>query len=105
MEFEILSEIRESEKRADEILEKAKREKDSIIQESIRNSSRLLSEKEAEVRKSQEKRIMDFREKARLIREEKLAEGKLAVRQLRAKAEKHIAKAAELVAKKFEEAI
>ena len=105
MEFEILSEIRESEKRADEILEKAKREKDSIIQESIRNSSRLLSEKEAEVRKSQEKRIMDFREKARLIREEKLAEGKLAVKQLRAKAEKHIAKAAELVAKKFEEAI
>ena len=105
MEFEILSEIRESEKKADEILEKAKREKDSITQESIRNSSRLLLEKEAEVRKSQEKRIMDFMEKARLIREEKLAEGKLAVKQLRVKAEKHIAKAAELVAKKFEEAI
>ena len=104
-EFEILSEIRESEKKADEILEKAKKEEGLIIQEALRNSSRLLSENEAEVRKSQEKRIMDFREKARLIRDEKLAEGKQAVKQLKAKAEKHIAKAAELVAKKFEEAI
>lgn len=105
METEILTEIRESEKKADEILERGKREKESIIQDSIKNSSKLLSEKEEEIRKSQEKKIMDFREKTRLIREEKLAEGKTAVKQLKAKAEKNIAKAAELVIKKFEEAI
>lgn len=103
-ELEILSEIRDSEKKADEILERAKREKDSIVQDSTKNSSKLLSEKEEEIRKAQEKKIMDFREKARLIREEKLAEGKAAARLMKAKAEKNIAKAAELVIKKFEEA-
>ena len=105
MEAEILSEIRESEKRADEILERARREKDSIAQDATRNSAKLLSEKEEEIKKAREKKIMDFREKVRLIREEKLAEGKAAVKQLKAKAEKNITKAAELVIRKFEEAV
>jgi len=105
METEILSEIRASEKKADEILERAKREKELIIQEAARNSAKLLSEKGEEIKKAKEKKIADFREKARLIREEKLAEGKTAVKQLKAKAEKNIAKAAEFVIKKFEEAI
>ena len=105
MESEILSEIRDSEKRADEIMERAKREKDAIVQDAIRNSLRLLSEKEQEARKAQEKKIADFREKARLIREEKLAEGKTAARQLKTKAEKNIAKAVEIVIKKFEEMV
>ena len=105
MESEILSEIRDSEKRADEIMERAKREKDAIVQDAIKNSLRLLSEKEQETRKAQEKKIADFREKARLIREEKLAEGKTAARQLKTKAEKNIAKAVELVIKKFEEMV
>ena len=104
-EAEILIEIRESEKKAEEIIERAQKEKESIIQEAGRNSSRLLSEKQDEIRKSQEKKIMDFREKARLIREEKSAEGKAAVKQLKANAEKNVAKAVELVMKKFEEAV
>lgn len=103
-ELEILSEIRDSEKKADGILERAKREKDSIIQDSIKNSSKLLSEKEKEERNAQEKKVMDFREKVRLIREEKLAEGKAAARLMKAKAEKNIMKASDLIIKKFEEA-
>ena len=42
-------------------------------------------------------------EKAKLIREEKLAEGKAIAKQLRAKAEKNIPKAVDFVIKKFEE--
>lgn len=105
MEAEILTEIRDSERMADEILERAKREKESIVQDAVRNSAKLLSVKEEEIRKVQEKKIIDFREKAKLIREEKLAEGKAAVKQLKAKAEKNIQKAAELVIKKFEEMV
>lgn len=105
MEAEILSEIRESEKRADEILERARREKESIAQDAMRNSAELLMEKEEEIRKLQEKKIADFREKSRLIREEKILEGKAAVKQLKAKAEKNIAKAAELIIRKFEEMV
>ena len=48
---------------------------------------------------------MDFREKAKLLKEDKLAEGKIPVKQLKTKAEKNIAKAVELVLKKFEEMI
>lgn len=105
METEILSEIKDSEKRADEILERARREKESIVQEALRNSSKLLSDKEAEIKKLQEKKIADFREKAKLIKDEKLAEGRNSAKQLKAKAEKNIAKAVELAARKFEEAI
>ncbi|MBI2656944.1 hypothetical protein HYX03_04345 [Candidatus Woesearchaeota archaeon] len=105
MEAEILGEIRDSERKADDIAERAKREKEAILQESARNSSRFLSAKEEEIRKAQEKRIMDFREKARLMREEKLADGKSTAKQVKLKSEKNAAKAVELVVKKFEEMI
>ena len=105
MEADILSEIRESEKEADEIIERAKREKEAIIQEAIGNSSKLVAAKEEEIRKIQEKKLMDFREKTKLIREEKLTEGKNAARQLKARAEKNIAEAVEFAFRKFEETI
>ena len=105
MEAEILSEILDSEKKADDILERAKREKEKILQEAMRNSSKLLADKEEEIRKFQEKKIMDFRDKAKLIREGKLAEGKVISKQIKTKAEKNIAKAIEFVLKKFEEMI
>ena len=105
MEAEILTEIKDAEKRADEIIERAKSEKERMLQEAIRNSSRLLGEKENEIKKLQEKKVIDFRDKARLIKEEKLTEGKAAVKQLKAKGEKNIAKAVELVINKFEEAV
>ena len=65
----------------------------------------MLAAKEEETRKSQEKKIMEFRDKAKLIKEEKLAEGNTLVKQLKAKAEKNVPKAVELVMKKFEEMI
>lgn len=103
MEAEILTEIKESEKRAEEIIERAKKDKESIIHEANSNSSKLLLAKQEEIKKSQEKKIADFREKAKLIREEKLAEGTIQVKQLRAKAEKNIPKAVDFVLSKFEE--
>lgn len=105
MEAEILMEIKDSEKKADEIIEKAKKESESILHEVAKNSSKLLALKEQEIKKSQEKKIMDFRENARLIKEEKFTEGKAAVKQMKAKAEKNIPKAVDIAMKKFEEMI
>ena len=48
---------------------------------------------------------MDFREKAKLIGEEKSAEGKMAAKQLKAKSEKNIGKAVDSILKKFEEMV
>ena len=105
MEAEILAEIKDAEKRADEIIERAKNEKERILQETVRNSSKLMGEKESEIKKLQEKKIIDFREKSKLIKEEKLAEGRTLAKQLKTKAEKNIAKAVELVIKQFDEMI
>ena len=105
MEAEILGEIKDTERKADETIERAKRESESIVQEAIRNSSRLLAAKEDELRKLQEKKIIDFREKTKLIKEEKIGEGKAQARQLKAKAEKNVARTVQLALKKFEEMI
>ena len=105
MEAEILSEIRDSEKKADEIIEEAKKERESILQEATRNSSNLSSTNQEEIRKLQDKKIMDFKEKIKLIKEEKLAEGKTSAKQLKLKAEKNIPKAVDFVIKKFEQMI
>lgn len=105
MEAEILTEIKESEKRADEIIERAKKEKELIIQDALRNSSKLLAEKQEEIRKAQEKKLMEARDKARLLKEEKLAEGKLVAKQTKAKSEKNVPKAVDFVLKKFEEMV
>ena len=98
-------EIKESEKKADEIVERAKREKERILHEGKVNSSKLLSTKEEETSKSQEKKLMDFREKSRLIYEEKIGEGRAMAKQIKAKSEKNIAKAVDFIITKFEEMI
>lgn len=105
MEAEILIDIKNSESKADEIIERAKKEKEAILHQTAIDSSKLLISREDELRKSQEKKIIDFREKARMIKEEKISEGKTSVKQLRAKSEKNIQKAVEFVLKKFEEMI
>ena len=105
MEAEILTEIRESEKKADEIIQRANVEKERILHEARANSSKLLASKEEEIRKAQEKKLMELRDKSRLISEGKLVEGKNAAKQLKVRAEKNIPKAVDLILKKFEEMI
>ena len=105
MEAEILGEIKEDEQRADEIIERAKKEKEAIISKAIADSAKLIADKKEEIRKSQEKKLMDFREKAILIKEERLSEGKTTAKQLKAKSEKNIANAVDFVVKKMEEMI
>ena len=55
-EAEILNEIRNSEKKADEIVEKANKEKEAILQDAVKSSSGLLETKKEEIKKSQEKK-------------------------------------------------
>lgn len=105
MEAEILSEIRDSEKKADEIIEKAKVEKEQILHEAAASSSKLLAAKQDEIRKLQEKKLIEFRDKFKSVKEEKLAEGKNIAKQLRAKAEKNAPKAVDFAMIKFEEMI
>lgn len=101
-EIAVLGEIRESEKKAEEILEKAKSEQDSIIRQAGLDASKLLAQKTEEIKKYQEKKIMEFRDRVKLLSEEKIAEGSALAKQLRSKADKNGGKAVELVMKTFE---
>jgi|SRR3989338_7912436 len=101
-EAAILSEIREAEKKADEIIAAAKLQKDSAIQEASASASKLVLAKEDELRKTREKKLIEFRDKARLLSEEKLAEGKMLARQAKARSEKNIPKAVDFVIKSLE---
>ena len=102
-EIDILMEIKESEKRADEIVEKAKKDKESIIQEATRNATKLIADKELEIKNIKEKKISDFRDKLRLLKEDKMSEGKRDAKQLKLKSEKNVSKAVNLVLEKFNE--
>lgn len=105
MEAEILLEIKNSEKKAEEIIEKANMEKKKILEKTKINSSKLLDEKKDEIRLSQEKKIVSFREKIKSVKNEKLKDGKKVLRTIKTKAEKNITDAVELIIKKFEELI
>ena len=104
-ETEILKEIRESEKKADEIVSQAEIEKQRILNSAKRNSSKLLIEKKEEIRKAQEKKLMDFKSNASSIKAEKMGDGKKIADQIGAKAEKNMDKAVDFVMKKFEEMV
>ncbi|MBI1935347.1 hypothetical protein HYS31_02805 [Candidatus Woesearchaeota archaeon] len=105
IEAEILLDIRDAEKKAEETIERAMREKDSIVRDAQLNAHNLLTTKEEELRKLHEKKLSEFQAKAKVIKEEKLAEGKSVSRQLKLKAEKNIPKAIDIVLKKFEEMV
>ncbi len=105
MDTEVLMEIRDAEKKADDIIERAKGEKDSIIQEASLNSSKLLESKEDEIIKQQEKKLSEFRDKSKLIKEEKISESRNTIKQLKSNADKNAAKAVDFAMKKFEEMV
>ena len=101
-EVEILKEIRNSEKEAETIIEKAQIEKEKILRETAKNSSNLLAAKKEEIRKAQEKNLINFKDKTNSMKSQKLEEGKKTVKQIKAKAEKNISKAVDFIMKKFE---
>lgn len=102
-EAEILTEIKESEKKAEEIIESAKREKEEIVKKALKNSLELLAVKKEEIRKSQEKKLADFINESNSKGNEKIVNSKKLLDQIRAKAEKNVDKAVEFVTGKFKE--
>lgn len=104
-ETEILSEIRDSEKKVGDIIEKAKIEKQEIIDKAVRDSLKLLAAKKEEIRKSQEEKLIDFINQASSRKAKKLGEGKKLATQIKAEAEKNVNNSIDFVMKKFEEMI
>ena len=102
-EAEILTEIKESEKKAEEIIESAKREKEEIVQKALKNSLDLLAVKKEGIRKAQEKKLADLVNESNSRKNETLVYSKKAANQIRAKAEKNIGKAVGFVMDKFKE--
>ena len=105
VEFEILKEIKQAETKSSQMIESAMKEKDSIISDANKNASKMLQEKQEQTRKEHEAKISNFREQSKLIREEKLGEAKIQVRQIKTKSEKNLDKAADFMMKKLDSII
>ena len=103
MTTNIFSQIKEFEKKAEEIAEKANREKELILQKARLKASDLLEEKEELIEKNKEKKVNSYMEKLKESREKKISEGKEKVDQLKKESSKKIAKAVDFVLEKFEE--
>ena len=104
-ESQILLEIKSAEKKADDMMDKARQSCEAIVNQAAKNSSIKIGSMQEEIIKSKEKKILDFKEKLKLLREEKIAEGKAEARQIKSKAAKNIPKAVSLIMEKFEETI
>ena len=105
LEVNILAEIRSAEKKADELLQRAKAERDSILHEASSSASGFVSRRMEEIKNGHDRKISDYREKAKLIKEEKLAEGKDAIKAMKSKSDRNLQKAVEFVVKRFEEMV
>ena len=104
-ELSILNEIKEAEKKAEAMLEKAREEKENIIHDAVVEASKSFSKKSEEIKSNSEKKISESREKAKQIREEKIEEGKKLAKQISSKSSKKADEAADFIIKKFEEMI
>lgn len=104
-ETEILSQIKISEKKAEEVVEKANILKDSMIQDAIKDSAEILINKKEELRILQEKKVLNSKEKAITLKNEKIIENKKTVNQIRKKTEKNINKAVQFIMDKFGKSI
>ena len=105
MELSILKEIREAEKKAESIIEKAREEKENIVHDAVVEASKYFSKRSEEIRALSEKKIADFREKSKLIKEEKVEEGRQQAKLIKSKSSKKSDEAADFIIKKFEEMI
>lgn len=101
-EAEILTGIRESENASEEILKKALAEKDAIIKSAQKEANEILITNAEEIKKSQERKISELGIKSDSIKKEKVEEGKKQIKQLEAKAEKNLDKAAGFIMAKLE---
>ena len=104
-ETEILNQIKISEKKAEEIVEKANKQKDSMIQDAIKDSAEILNDKKEELRILQEKKVLDYKEKAITLKNEKIIENKKTIILIKKKAEKNIVKAVQFIMDKFGKSI
>ena len=104
-ETEILIEIKRAEKKAEDTIQRAKFEKETILRDAVADASKMMSTRQEELRKIQEKKLMDFKDKLSILREEKLAEGKNESKLLKTKSEKNILRAADFVMNQFEKMV
>ena len=102
---QILLQIKESEVQADKILEDARKQKEDLISEANSDAQKMLDAGIADIAKQNDKKIIDFRSKASLLKDDKLSLGKANSKLLKSKSDKNIGKASDFIVKKFEEMI
>lgn len=102
MEKLIFLQIRESEKKADELIENAKKEHEKRINEAKKNALSMMIKKTEEIQKEKEKELNEIKERLASETKNALETGKRKLEDGKRKYSKNIDKAVEFIIKKFE---
>lgn len=97
----IFIEIAEAEKKADEIIESAIKEKEKLINDAKRNLSSLILKTTEEIDKGREKKIQDFQSNAYVLKEGRLDEAKGQIKKFEQKPHKNMQHAVDIVFSRF----
>ncbi|MEA2037655.1 MAG: hypothetical protein U9O94_09160 [Nanoarchaeota archaeon] len=105
MTVKLFNEIKDAEKKAEEIIAKGELDKEKIIQEAKHKSIVHVEKGEEKIDKEKETKIESKREKAESARTEVLSKGKEDIQKLKQNSEKNIDEAVDIILKKFEDSI
>ncbi len=101
----IISEVKDSEKKAEAILEKAKKDASILLQEAKAEAVALLKQEEEMLAKEHEKKLSELREKLALSKESGQEAVAKETSELKARAKKNKSKAISHITKVFEDRI
>ena len=103
--IEIFSEIMESEKKSEEIAEKAKKDAEEILNNAKNSASSMILKRFEEIEKEKRKRVENFESKVYVLKDTKLEEAKERIGKIMQKARKNSDIACDFVFDKFLESI
>ena len=101
----ILNDIKDAERKADAIIDKAVKEKEKILNEAHSKASTLLIGEEQKVQQQQDKKISDHKDKLKALKARKAEEGRKLASEAEYKANKNIGKATDYIIEKIDEKV
>ena len=101
----IISEVKDAEKKADVLIERAKKEADELVQSAKHEASTVIRKEEDLFAKEQEKKLSELKDTLAASKVEEAQETAKEISEIKAKAKKNQAKAIAHIIKAFEDKI
>ncbi|MBI2661594.1 hypothetical protein HYX09_05015 [Candidatus Woesearchaeota archaeon] len=105
MEAEIFIEIKEAEKKAEDILQRANSDGEKLVQDAKSKASSQLMHGTSSIDREKADKLQEFREKVYVLKDTKLSEGNEAISKLKEKSKKSMDATVKFINEKFLETL